>query len=95
MEEEGEVTREVLDGYPYLKHLIQLWPGDWVKHMAKINEAVGTNNLLTMGGGGKLIVCPFRRQEFCKCGGCIILAVKYGRKGHKLWSEITKYFGNR
>ena len=30
-EEEGRGTREVLDGYPYLKHLIQMWPGDWVK----------------------------------------------------------------
>ena len=46
-------------------------------------------------GGGKLIVCTLRSQELCKCGGCIILAVKYGKKGHKLWSEITKYFGKR
>ena len=22
---------EVLDGYPYLKHIIQFWPGDWSK----------------------------------------------------------------
>ena len=22
---------EVLEGYPYLKHIIQLWPGDWAK----------------------------------------------------------------
>ena len=27
-EEEVGVTREVLGGCPYLKHLIQLWPGD-------------------------------------------------------------------
>ena len=30
-EEEGGGTRQGLDGCPYLKHLIQLWPGDWVK----------------------------------------------------------------
>ena len=34
-EEKGGGTREVLDGYPYLKYIIQLWPGDWVKHMEK------------------------------------------------------------
>ena len=27
-EEEGMGTKEVLYGYPYLKHLIQLWRGD-------------------------------------------------------------------
>ena len=56
------MTREGLDGYPYLKHLIHLWPGDWVKQMAKKNESVGTKNCIKMGGGGKHIVCPFRRQ---------------------------------
>ena len=33
-EEEGGGTGEGLYGYPYLKYLIQLWPGNWVKHMA-------------------------------------------------------------
>ena len=33
--EEGGVKREVLDGSPYLKHLIQLWPGDWERQMEK------------------------------------------------------------
>ena len=61
-EEEGGGTREGLDGYPYLRHIIQLWPGDWVKQMAKMNEAVGMKNRVTMGGGGKRIVCTFRRQ---------------------------------
>ena len=37
-EEEGGGTRKVLGRYPYLKHLIQLWPGNWVKQMAKMNE---------------------------------------------------------
>ena len=30
-EDEGGGIREGLYGYPYLKHLVQLWPGDWVK----------------------------------------------------------------
>ena len=68
-EEEGVGTINGLDGYPYLKHIIQLLPGDWVKQITKINEAVGMNNFLTMGGGGKRIVRPFRRQELCKCIG--------------------------
>ena len=29
-EEEGRGTRKELYMYPYLKHLIHLWPGDWV-----------------------------------------------------------------
>ena len=33
--EEGGGKREGLDGYPYLKHLIQLWPGDWLRQMEK------------------------------------------------------------
>ena len=59
--------------------------------MAKMNEAVGMNNCVTVGGGGKQIVHPFRRQEFCKCVGCLLSAVTYWRKGHKLWSELPKY----
>ena len=38
----------------------------------KINEVVGMKNRLTMGGGGKRIFRPFRRQEFFKCIGCIL-----------------------
>ena len=79
-EEEGRGTREGLNGYPCLKHLIQLWPGYWVKKMAKINEAVGIKNHVTMDGGGKRLVCPFKRQEFWKCIGCILSAVTYGNK---------------
>ena len=94
-EEEVEMTREGLDRYPYLNHIIQLWPGDWVEHMAKINEAVGMKNCLKMYGGGKRIVRPLRRQEFWKCIGCIISEITYGRKGYKIWSEIPKYFGRK
>ena len=62
--EEGEGAIEGLYGYPYLKHLTQLWPGDWVKQIAKINEAVGMKNRFMMDGEGKLSVRPFKRQEF-------------------------------
>ena len=34
-EYEGGGTREGLDRYPYLKHLIQLWPGDCLNQMEK------------------------------------------------------------
>ena len=79
-EEEGGRTKEVLDRYPYFNHLIQLWTGDWIKKMEKMNEAVGMKNRLTMGGGGKQIVFPFRRQEFCKCIVCVLLAVTHGNE---------------
>ena len=35
-EDQGGGNREGLDGYSYLKHLVQLCPGDWVKHMEKL-----------------------------------------------------------
>ena len=54
--------------------------------MANIIEAVGMNNRVTMNGGVKLLGRPFKTQEFCKFIGCIILAVTYGKKDHKLWS---------
>ena len=55
-EEEGGGTREGLYGYPYLKHIIQLWPVDSVKQIAKMNEAVGMKNHFTMDGGGNRLV---------------------------------------
>ena len=63
-----------------------------MKHMENMNEAVGMKNCLTMGGGGKQIVCPLICQEFYKCICYVLLAVTYGKKGHKIWSEIPKYF---
>ena len=83
-EEEGGGTREVLYGYHYLKHIIQLWSGYWVKQMLKMNKTVVIKNRYTMDGGGKRLVSPFKRQEFWKCIGCILSAVTYGKKLHKL-----------
>ena len=64
-EEEGEGVRERLDGYPYLKHLIKLWTGDYVKHMSEMNEMAGVNNCLLIYGGKKRtrLVRPFIRQK--------------------------------
>ena len=38
-EEEGGGNREGLYGYPYLKHLIQLCPGDWANNMKNMNKS--------------------------------------------------------
>ena len=70
-EEEGRGTREGLYGYPYLNHIIQLWPGYWVSQMAKMNEAVFMKNRFTSNGVGKRLVRPFKRQKFWKYIGCI------------------------
>ena len=79
-EDEGGRVREVLEGYPYLKNIIELRPGYLVKQMAKINKMVGMNNRILMSGGKKWLrlVCNFTRQEFWKCIVCILLVVKYG-----------------
>ena len=73
-------TREGLDRYPYLKHIIQLCPGDRVKQMEKMNEVNGMKNRVTVGGGGKRIVLTFRRQDLWKFVGCVLSAVTYVKK---------------
>ena len=59
-----------------------------------MNEAVTMKNCVTLNGGGKQQVKKFTRQEFWKCIGCILSAVTYGKKGRKLWSEVSKVDGN-
>ena len=61
--------------------------------MEKMNEAVTMKNTVTLNGGGKRQVKNFTRQEFWKCIGCILSAVIYGKKGRKLWSEVSKGVG--
>ena len=46
-----------------MKHLIQFWPGDWVRQMANINEAVFMKNCVTMNGGGKWLVHPLKGKS--------------------------------
>ena len=79
-EEGGGGNREGLDGYTYLKHIIQLGQDHWLNQIAKTNEAFGMNNYFTMEGGGRRLVRPFRRQQFWKYIGCILLAVTYEKK---------------
>ena len=62
-EEEGGGNREVLDGDPYFKHLIKLWPGDCMNHMERMNEAVIIKNRFTMYGGGKLVSSFFQKAR--------------------------------
>ena len=48
-----------------------------------------------MGGGREWLVSPFRRQELWKCIGWVLSEVTHGNRGHTIWSEIPKYFGNK
>ena len=71
--------------------MIKLWPGDWDKWMAKMNEVVGMKNYVTVDRGGRRLVRPFRRQELWKCIDCILSSVTYGKKGHNLWSKLLNH----
>ena len=61
--------------------------------MEKMNEAVTTKNRITLNGGGKRQFKNFTRQELWKCIGFILSSVTYGKKGRKLWSEVSKCVG--
>ena len=61
-----------------------------MKQMEKINKAVGMKNRFMMDRRGKRSVRSFKSQGFCKFVGQVLSAIDYGKKGHKLWSEITK-----
>ena len=69
-------------------------PGYWVNQMKTMNESVGEKNLIYKYVGGKRPICPFTRNKFWKCIGCILSTVTYGNKGQNIWSEIPKDFGN-
>ena len=45
-----------------------------------MNESVGMKNRITMAGGKKRLVHPFRRQEFWKYIVCVLSEVTYGKK---------------
>ena len=81
--------------YNYLKHIIQLWLGNWVNHMSKMNGAIGTNNRLYNSGKKKQVVHTFRSQELWKCIGCILSEVTYRNKGHKLGGGIQNILVRR
>ena len=50
VEESGGIT-EGFYGYPYFKHIIQLWPGGWVKKMKKRIERLVRRIILIILGG--------------------------------------------
>ena len=50
-------------------------------------------NHVILNGGWKRQVKKFTRQEYCKCIGCILFAVAYGKKERNLWSEESKDVG--
>ena len=43
-DEEGGCARKEIYWYPYLKHIIEFWPGDWEEHLLKMNEVVRYHN---------------------------------------------------
>ena len=49
-----------------LNHLIQFFPGYWVKQMEKMKESVGNNNRLDKSGGKKQLVHHFTTNELWK-----------------------------
>ena len=58
-----------------------------------MNEDICMKNRVTLNGEGKRQVIKLTRQEFWKCIGCILSAFTYGKKGSKIWSEVSKGVG--
>ena len=91
-EEEGGRFREGLKRHPYLNHLIQLWPGDWVNRMEKMNETYGINNCLDLYGGKKRVVGPFISQEFWECTGLHSISSYLWEESKQALERNTKIF---
>ena len=43
-EDNGGGVRQGIAWYPYLKHLIELCPWDWVEQLSEMNEDIGERN---------------------------------------------------
>ena len=78
----------VIYWYPYLKHIIEFWPWDWVDLISKIDEEVGERTKCHESAGKRQLV-HFSNNEFCKCIGCIILEVIYEEKEDTIWLITT------
>ena len=39
-EDEGGGARKGIEGYTYLKHLIESWPSDWEDQLSNMNELI-------------------------------------------------------
>ena len=55
-EEKGGDFHEGIYGYPYLKHLLELWTSDWIEHLSKINERVSDINRYQKAMGKIILV---------------------------------------
>ena len=71
--------QEGIYGYPCLKHLRELWLGDWIEQMSKTNEEVGERNQHQKAGGEDTIE-ENSSNEFWKYIWCILLSVTHGKK---------------
>ena len=91
-EEEGGGVRQRLDVYNYLKHLIQLWPGDWVNQMSKMNEMVGMNNRLMMSRVEKRLVRPFTKARVLKIYWLHSIGIYLWEERKNLCSEAPNCF---
>ena len=69
--------REGIYAYPYLKHIIELWPGYWEEQLGEINEVFREQNCHQKKIGKTRVVRKFYENEFSKCIGCIISEVTY------------------
>ena len=47
----GWGVKELIYGYPYLKHIIELWTGYWEEHFGMMNEAVCERNKFELKSG--------------------------------------------
>ena len=65
-EEEGGSVRKGTDGYPYLKHLIEFWTGDWEKQFLKMNEMVCEQVRHQKEAGKSQSARIFSKNEFWK-----------------------------
>ena len=81
----GGGGRNSLDGFMHLKPLIQFWLGYLVEHLTKMNEEVIDRNRHQKETGNRRLVRKFSNNEFWKCIWCILYAVVFGKKVHKLW----------
>ena len=71
-----------------MKHLIQLWPSDWVNQMAKMNEIVGMKNRLMMSGGKKRLVVRLEGKSY---GNVLVAFYQQLPMGRKVTIFGVKY----
>ena len=78
-------VRKGIDGYPYLEHIIELWPRYPGDNLGTKNEAVGEWNKCEKEVGKKWFVICFSKDKFSEFIGCIILEVHYVEKVFRIW----------